>query len=161
MNRSTLSDLLIIGRRCRFRHAHPGATRGLCSLLGDLPPPPYSSFEMEPPLGGFRLPLRYFQITSSSGRWERQARPVSWRKLHDQTRGQDWGNPQKRARQGLLVLRQPKLSTRPSERKTVAGGKTFRTLHPMSAPSGDRRGPWTHPVDVGNHAVREDNPCVC
>jgi hypothetical protein len=112
---------------------------------------------MEPPLGGFRLPLRYFQITSSSGRWERQARPVSWRELHDQTRGQDWGNPQKCARQGLLVLRQPKLSTRPSERKTVAGGKTFRTLQSMSAPSGDRRGPWPHPMDVGNHAVREDN----
>jgi hypothetical protein len=117
--------------------------------------------KMEPPLGGFRLPLRYFQITSSSGRWERQARPVSWRELHDQTRGQDWGNPQKCARQGLLVLRQPKLSTRPSERKTVAGGKTFRTLQSMSAPSGDRRGPWPHPMDVGNHAVREDNLCVC
>src|SRR5678816_1810758 len=35
------------GRRCRFRHAHPGATRGLCSLLGDLPPPPFSSSRLE------------------------------------------------------------------------------------------------------------------
>src|SRR5689334_22302152 len=39
------------GRRCRFRHAHPGATRGLCSLLGDLPPPPFYPDLQSPLLG--------------------------------------------------------------------------------------------------------------
>ena len=72
MNRSTLSDLLIIGRRCRFRHAHPGATRGLCSLLGDLPPPPFErktslfSDSTLPLLVHPLIPLRYFQMSHSS-----------------------------------------------------------------------------------------------
>ena len=42
------------GRRCRFRHAHPGATSGLCSLLGDLPPPPFPTKTRQkllPPFG--------------------------------------------------------------------------------------------------------------
>src|SRR6476659_6882597 len=53
------------GRRCRFRHAHPGATRGLCSLLGDLPPPPFLPAPEHPPFrtgsaylfGIFKRPL--------------------------------------------------------------------------------------------------------
>jgi hypothetical protein len=43
------------GRRCRFRHAHPGATSGLCSLLGDLPPPPFFPLQ-DAPLLGWVLP---------------------------------------------------------------------------------------------------------
>jgi hypothetical protein len=57
------------GRRCSLWHAHPGATRGLGTLLGDLPSPsndPRRDSPFPPPtFGWLSLPLRYFPVPRS------------------------------------------------------------------------------------------------
>ena len=82
------------------------------------------------------------------------------RKAYAQAGGENRSNSQKCAWKSLFVLRQPELSAGPSHRKAGANGKALCALHPMSSPTGDRRGPRSDTVDV-DEAQALRITCAC